>query len=60
MGVAYCMSVAENNSKKNHLDWYVNVIMLIVCVKYNYTSIKNIKNAMRCRDSRSAKCIETR
>ena len=39
MGVAYCISVAEYNSKKNHLHWYVNVliyIMLIVCVKHNY------------------------
>jgi len=42
------------------LSFYSLVLSPFIFACLEYTRIKNIKNVTRCRDSRSAKSIETR
>jgi len=58
-----CLVFANMFSNKNFNEVEKLIIALLqhyITVDYNTTRIKNIKNVTRCRDSRSAKSIETR
>ena len=52
--------VGSCQNKPSSVDYYIMVGEKLFLHIYIYTRIKSIKNVTRCKDSRSAKSIETR